>query len=108
MFRTNMQLFTSQDIIWCTGVVWITDAFISCLDSFWRHPFTAEDPLVSKWCNAKYDQICSDEEKLIYFLKAQRMSMFSTNIFFGVKSLKMNFIPFLASAFHLVTLLVMC
>ncbi len=20
---------------------------------FWRHPFTAEDPLVSKWCNAK-------------------------------------------------------
>jgi len=22
------------------------DVFISCLDSFWRHPFTAEDPLV--------------------------------------------------------------
>ncbi len=30
--------------------------------SFWRHPFTSEDPLVSKWCNAKFLQICSDEE----------------------------------------------
>ncbi len=28
--------------------------------SFWRHPFTAEDPLVSKWCNATFLQICSD------------------------------------------------
>ncbi len=28
--------------------------------SFWRHPFTAEDPLVSKWCT--FLQICSDEE----------------------------------------------
>ncbi len=24
------------------------DVFISCLDSFYWHPFTAEDPLVSK------------------------------------------------------------
>ncbi len=30
--------------------------------SFWRHPFTAEDPLVSKWCNAKCLQIYSKEE----------------------------------------------
>ncbi len=30
--------------------------------SFWRHPFTAEDPLVIKWCNATFLQICSDEE----------------------------------------------
>ncbi len=30
--------------------------------SFWRHPFTAEDQLVSKWWNAKFLQICSDEE----------------------------------------------
>ncbi len=36
------------------------DVFISCLD--WRHPFTADDPLVSKWCNATFLQICSDEE----------------------------------------------
>ncbi len=29
---------------------------------FWRHPFTAEDPLVSKWCDATFLQTCSDEE----------------------------------------------
>ncbi len=38
------------------------DVFISCLDSFWRHPFTAEDPLVSKRWNATFLQICSDKE----------------------------------------------
>ncbi len=27
---------------------------------FWRHPFTAEYPLASKWCNAKFLQIYSD------------------------------------------------
>ncbi len=32
--------------------------------SFWRHPFTAEDPLVSKWCNATFLQIYSDEETI--------------------------------------------
>ncbi len=29
---------------------------------FWWHPFTAEDPLVSKWCHAILSKICSDEE----------------------------------------------
>ncbi len=28
--------------------------------SFWRHPFTAEHPLVSKWWKATFLQICSD------------------------------------------------
>ncbi len=28
---------------------------------FWRHPFTAADPLVSKWCEAKFFLICFDE-----------------------------------------------
>ncbi len=42
------------ELLWC---------FIQLFGlSFWRHPFTAEDPLVSKWCNAKLLQICSDEE----------------------------------------------
>ncbi len=36
------------------------DVFTSCLDSFWRHPFTAEDLLASKWWNANFS--CSHEE----------------------------------------------
>ncbi len=30
--------------------------------SFWWHPFTADDPLVSKSCNAIYLHMCSNEE----------------------------------------------
>ncbi len=26
--------------------------------SFWQHPFTAEDPFVSKWCNNKFRKYC--------------------------------------------------
>ncbi len=48
-------------------MVWITCGLLCCFYhlfglSFWRHPFTAEDPLVSKWCNVEFLQICSDEE----------------------------------------------
>ncbi len=53
----------SEHINWWNGVVWITCGLLWFLWlSFWRHPFTAEDALVSKWCNAKFLQICSDEE----------------------------------------------
>ncbi len=67
MMDANMQLFTSQDINWWTGVMWVTCGLLWCFYqlfglSFWRHPFTAEDPLVSKWCNATFLQICSVEE----------------------------------------------
>ncbi len=45
----------------------ITCGFLWCFYrliglSFWRHPFTAENPLVTKWCNAQFFQICSDEQ----------------------------------------------
>ncbi len=48
-------------------MVWITYGLLWCFYqlfwlSFWWHPFTAEDPLVNKWWNAKFLQICSDEE----------------------------------------------
>ncbi len=48
-------------------MVWIIYGLLWCFYqlfglSFWRHPFTVEDPLVSKWCNATFLQICSDEE----------------------------------------------
>ncbi len=43
------------------GVVWITCGLLWCFYqlfglSLWRHPFTAEDPLRSKWCDAKLGQ----------------------------------------------------
>ncbi len=42
--------------------------------SFWWHPSTAEDPLVSKWCNAK----------TIFFLDGLRMSLVSGNYSFNL------------------------
>ncbi len=61
------KLLASQDINWWTGLVWIICGLLWCFYqlfglSFWRHPFTAEDPLVNKRCNATFLQICSDEE----------------------------------------------
>ncbi len=46
------QLLSSQDVNWWTGVVWITCGLLWCFYqlfglSFWRHPFTAEDPMLS-------------------------------------------------------------
>ncbi len=50
--------------------------------SFWRHPFTAEDPLVSKWCSAKLWI-----NKLIYILDGLRVNTFPANLIrFGVTS----------------------
>ncbi len=46
-FVIYKQLFISFGVNWWTGVMWITCGFVLL---FWRHPFTAEDPLVSKWC----------------------------------------------------------
>ncbi len=61
-FLLQAYIFSLHDINWWTEVVWITVMLISCLDSFWRHPFTAEDASVSRWCNAAFLQISSDEE----------------------------------------------
>ncbi len=56
----------SQDFNGWTGVVWcgLLWCFYQLFGlSFWRHPFTPEDPLVSMQCNAKFLQICSDEKQ---------------------------------------------
>ncbi len=84
-----MQLLASQDVNWWTGVVWISCGLLWCFYqlfglSFWRHPFTAQDELVSKLCNAKFLQICSDEEKLIYILDGLRVSKSSSDFRFWV------------------------
>ncbi len=88
LFLTNMQLLSSQDINWWTEVVWITCGLLWCFYqlfglSFWRHPFTAEDPLVSKWWNARFLQIWW-RNKLIYILDGLRVRTFSANFLFWV------------------------
>ncbi len=57
----NTQLLLSQIINWWTGVDYY-DVFIRL--SFWRHPFTAEHPLLRHWCNAIWWR-----NNLIYFLQ---------------------------------------
>ncbi len=49
---------------------------------FWRHPFTAEHPLLSKWWNATFLKIWW-RNKLIYILDELRMSTFSAKFHFG-------------------------
>ncbi len=45
-------------LYWCGLLVDYCDVFNQLFElSFWRHPFTAEDPLLSKWCNTKLLQI---------------------------------------------------
>ncbi len=71
-FLTNTQLFTSQDVNWWTVVEWVTCGLLCYIYqlfglSFWRHPFTVEDSLVSRGCYAKFLKICSDEETNVLY-----------------------------------------
>ncbi len=51
-------MYMQQKCMWC-GLWCFYQPFAL---SFWRHPFTAEYLLVSKWSNSKLLQICYDEE----------------------------------------------
>ncbi len=82
------QLLASQFINWWTGVVWITCGLLWCFYqlfglSFWRHPFTAEDPLLRQWCNATFLQIWW-RNKLIYISDGLKVSTFSAIFHFCV------------------------
>ncbi len=49
------------------AIVWLLWCFYQLFEIlFWQHPFTAEDPLVSRWGNAKFLQMGSKRNKLIY------------------------------------------
>ncbi len=66
--------------------MWITCELLWCFYqlfglSFWRHPFTAEHPLVSKWWNDTFLQIWW-RNKLICILDRLRLSTFSANFNF--------------------------
>ncbi len=85
LFITNMQLFSSQNVNWWAGVMWITCGLLWCFFqlfelSLWRHPFSAEDPLAS---NVKFLQICSDEEANSTFGMAWEWVHFQIIFIFG-------------------------
>ncbi len=90
LFLRNSFSFNKTLFEW-TGVVRITCHLLLGLWwcfyqlfglSFWRHPFTAEDPFMSKWCNATFLQICSDEKTNS---STSWMIRFSVNFHFWVK-----------------------
>ncbi len=60
LFPKSVQLFTSQDINWCTGVIWITCGSL-ILILILTAPIHSRG-LVGTSCNATFLQICSDEE----------------------------------------------
>ncbi len=70
---------TLSDWVVCItcGLFWCFYQLFGLL--FWRHPFTAEDPLVSKGCNATFLQIYFDEERNVYILDGLRVSTFWAN-----------------------------
>ncbi len=77
-------LLSSHDVNWWTGVVWITCGLLWCFYqlfglSFWRHPFTAEHPLLRHWCNATFLQIWW-RNKLIYIMDGLRVRTFSAKM----------------------------
>ncbi len=61
------------------GLEYITCGLLRCfyqLFGLWRHPFTAEEPLVSKWCEIWW------RNKLIYISDGFRVKIFLANIHF--------------------------
>ncbi len=68
-----MQRLASQDINWWTGLLWFFQLFGL---SFWRHPFTAEHPLMSKWCNATFVQIWWRNKVIYIHISTLRLYLF--------------------------------
>ncbi len=62
LFLTYMQRFTLQDIKRWTGVVQIIMHLLRFDSQSDGTHSLQEDQLLSKWCNAKFLQICSDED----------------------------------------------
>ncbi len=66
---------------WC-GLLWCFYQLFGL--SFWRHPFTAKHPLVSKWCNATFLQIWwRNKLKLLHLGWPEGEDILSKFAFFG-------------------------
>ncbi len=87
-FHFYKMLIDEMEPLWC---------FYQLFElSFWRHPFTAEDPFMIKWCNDKWLQICSNEETNVSaFVNDLRESIFSAKLHFRLNySFKFDTNPF--------------
>ncbi len=99
LYLTNTWLLASQDGNWWTGVVWITYGLLWCFYqlSFWRHPFTPDDPLVKKWWNATFLSKSDEEINSSTSWMAWVCEHFSVHFHSdGTHSLHLSFIVFVA------------
>ncbi len=62
---------------WC-GLLWCFYQLFGL--SFWRHPFTAEDPLLRQWCNATFLQIWQRNKLVLVGLRVRAFSAY-LNVF---------------------------
>ncbi len=103
LFLKSLQLFISEDVNWWIRVVWSPCGLLWCFYqlfglSFWRHPFTAEHPLLSKRCNATFLQICLDSNSsthctALFWVHVHWMN-YSFNIqWIMVLTVKMHYVP---------------
>ncbi len=103
LFRTDsMHIGTQRQFLlhkmltnvleWCGSLVDYCDVYQLFWLSFWRHPFTTEDPLVSKWWNSKFLQICSEEgtNSFTSWMSWRWGYIFSKFSFFGELSLMLK------------------
>ncbi len=99
LFLRETQHFTSHAVNWgtWTGVVWIIVMFLSAVWTLiLTAPFTAEDPLVSKWCNAQFHNSFWWRNKTHEWPEG-RVSTFSANFQFWVKLFTLSLKCFICS-----------
>ncbi len=103
-YKHTAVCFTRRSLMDCSHVdyLWIIVMFYQL--SFWRHPFTAEDPLVNKWCNATFLQIYVKKSfcmsiKNLYFDLSVRFFRTTTHCVNGkiIKEMNANLKPWTTS-----------
>ncbi len=61
---------------WSCGLLWCFDQLFGL--SFVWHLFIAEDPLMTKWCNATFLQICSENKNILHLVWPEDEYIFKT------------------------------
>ncbi len=83
LFLTNMQIFTSEDITWWTGVVWITYGLLCFYQDF--HSDGTHSPQgIHLWASDVMVNFSKSirRNKHLYVMNGLRVSTFSANFHF--------------------------